>query len=48
MKNAFLNWSYGQTQPASPAKPLVLADNQTVDECQYFPPAGSVITGRIT
>ena len=39
MKNAFVNWSYGQTQPASPGKPLVLADNQTIDDINISAPA---------
>jgi hypothetical protein len=45
---AFVNWAYGQTQPNSPGKPLVLADNQTADHVDVRLPRGSVITGRIT
>jgi len=48
MKNVFVSWSYGQTQPGSLGKPLVLADNQTVDDINISLPRGSVITGRIT
>jgi hypothetical protein len=48
MKNVFVNWSYGQTQPASPGKPLVLAENQTLEDIDISLPRGSVITGRVT
>ncbi len=47
-KTAFIDWSYGQTQPSSPGKPLVLADNQVADNIDIGLPRGAVITGRIT
>lgn len=47
-KSVFVNWSYGQTQPASPGKPLVLAENQTVEDIDISLPRGSVVTGRVT
>jgi hypothetical protein len=47
-KNVFVSWSYGQTQPGSPGKPVVLADNQVADNINISLPRGSVITGRVT
>jgi hypothetical protein len=47
-KNIFVSWSYGQTQPASPGKPVVLADNQTADNLNISLPRGAVLTGRVT
>ena len=47
-KTPFVGWSYGQTQPGSPGKPLVLADNQTADGINIAMPRGAVITGTIT
>jgi protocatechuate 3,4-dioxygenase beta subunit len=47
-KNVFVSWSYGQTQPASPGRPVVLADNQTVDNLNISLPRGAVLTGRVT
>jgi hypothetical protein len=40
--------TYGQTQPASPGKPLGLGDNQTLDVIDIRLPRGAVITGRVT
>ena len=47
-KPPFVSWSYGQTQPAGPGKPLVIADNQTAESIDIRLPRGSVITGRVT
>jgi protocatechuate 3,4-dioxygenase beta subunit len=47
-KNIFVTWSYGQTQPASPGKPVMLADNQTADNLNISLPRGAVLTGRVT
>src|SRR5579862_2548305 len=47
-KTAYVGWSYGQTQPNSPGKPLALADNQTADNVDIRLPRGAVITGHIT
>jgi protocatechuate 3,4-dioxygenase beta subunit len=47
-KPAFVFWSYGQTRPGSPGKPVVLGDNQTVDAIDIRLPRGAVITGRVT
>jgi protocatechuate 3,4-dioxygenase beta subunit len=47
-KPAFVNWSYGQTQPNGPSKPVVLADNQTADNIDVRLPRGGVIAGRVT
>ena len=47
-KTPFVGWSYGQTQPGSAGKPLVLADNQTADSINIAMPRGAVITGTIT
>ena len=47
-KTAYVSWAYGQTQPASPGKPLALADNQAADSVDIRLPRGSVITGHVT
>jgi hypothetical protein len=47
-KAAYLNWSYGQTQPNRPGKTLALADKQVAENIDVTMPRGSVITGRIT
>jgi hypothetical protein len=47
-KIAFVSWSYGQTQPGTPGRPLVLADNQTAADVDIRLPRGAVITGHIT
>jgi hypothetical protein len=47
-KPGFLSLSYGQTQPASSGKPLVLGDNQTVDVIEIRLLRGAVITGRVS
>lgn len=47
-KSVFVDWSFGQTQPGSPAKPVVLADGQVTDNINIALPRGSVITGRVT
>jgi len=46
-KPAFVNWTYGQTQPNGPPKTIVLADNQTADNIDVRIPRGGVIAGRI-
>jgi protocatechuate 3,4-dioxygenase beta subunit len=46
-KPAFISWSYGQTQPNGPSKPVVLTENQTADNVDVRLPRGAVITGRI-
>jgi protocatechuate 3,4-dioxygenase beta subunit len=47
-KNVFVSWAFGQTQPGSPARPMVLADGQVVDNVNIALPRASVITGRVT
>src|SRR5258706_2885 len=47
-KAAFVTWSFGQTQPSAPGKPLVLTDGQVADNVDVRLPRGAVITGRIT
>jgi hypothetical protein len=47
LKAAYVDWSYGQTEPAGPGKPLVLGDRQTADGVDVGLPRGGVVTGRI-
>jgi hypothetical protein len=47
-KTAFVFWSYGQTQPASPGVPLVLGQDQTANAIDIRLLRGAVITGRIS
>ena len=46
-KPTFVNWSYGQTLPNGPGKPIALSDNQTADNVDVRLLRGAVITGRI-
>ncbi len=46
-KAAFVSWTYGQTRPNAPGKPLALLDGQTADNIDIHLPRGAVITGRI-
>lgn len=47
-KNIYVGWSYGQTLPGSPGRPIALADGQTAEGINIALPKGSVITGRVT
>ena len=47
-KTTFVSWSYGQTRPNQPARPLILADNQAATNVDIRLPRGAVIAGRIT
>jgi len=46
-KPAYVNWSYGQTRPGAPGKPIVLLDNQLAENVDIRLPRGGVITGRV-
>jgi len=46
-KPTFVNWSYGQTLPNGPGKPIALSDNQTADNVDMRLLRGAVITGRV-
>jgi hypothetical protein len=46
-KAAYVNWTYGQTQPNGPGKPIVLSDNQVADGIDVRLMRGAVITGRV-
>jgi len=46
-KPTFVNWSYGQTLPNGPGKPIALSDNQTADNVDIRLLRGAVITGRV-
>ncbi len=46
-KPTFVNWSYGQTLPDGPGRPIALSDNQTADNVDIRLLRGAVITGRI-
>jgi len=47
-KAAYLDWSYGQTRPNGPPKPVVLTENQTAGDIDVRIRRGSVITGHVT
>src|SRR5512138_66382 len=46
-KPAYVNWSYGQTRPNGPGKPIVLLDNQLAENVDIRLPRGGVIAGRV-
>src|SRR4051794_36237109 len=46
-KPGFVSWSYGQTQPDAPGKPIALLDKQTADNIDVRLLRGAVIPGRI-
>ncbi len=46
-KPTFVNWSYGQTLPNGPGKPIALSDNQTADNVEIRLFRGAVIAGRV-
>jgi len=46
-KPSFIAWSYGQTQPNAPPKPVVLTESQTAENIDVRIPRGAVITGRV-
>jgi protocatechuate 3,4-dioxygenase beta subunit len=46
-KPAYAAWTFGQTQPLTPGKPVVVTANQIVDNVDIRLPRGAVISGRI-
>ena len=47
IKQPYVSLSYGQTDPSGVGKPVVLADNQAVDNIDFRLTRGGVITGRV-
>jgi carboxypeptidase family protein len=46
-KAGYVEFSYGQTEPSEPGKPLAVGDRQTVEKIDFALPRGAVITGRV-
>jgi Carboxypeptidase regulatory-like domain len=46
-KGSYVSLSFGQTRPFEGARPIELAENQTIDRLDFRLPRGAIITGRV-